>query len=268
MSRKNISNPRENLATIIRATGLPQTKLAEEINSRGYSVSRATVNRWANPQNQKRSFSYNPDVMETLIDICSKWSGIAFTIQDVFNTPDELSEKIKASEKPEALLPRIRRSADTRSDLSAISALLCGSYRLVPDFGHSVLSDEVRFLTILQDEADSILVRATPSKPALHDDDDRRDSADTGRLIFWDQTAMIFLEIGALPIRVATITLALMNHTAPLREISGLFSISSHGQHNLPAAFPVKLVRLDHKDDFFPNVVAADGTVSQLLAVR
>jgi hypothetical protein len=244
LSRRSVGDPRTNLALIIRESGHSQAKIAELLGERGYNVSRATINRWANPEARNRTFTYNAVIMSALLDICSEKLVIKLGLSDLFSPGETLQSKLGKKGSSSLVLPRIIAKATEGLHARTWAKHFCGRYS-ISSLSNGTPGRRKSRLEITHGDDVTFRVRCyfESGEPSGLSPDERVQFAE-GRMVFWERTAMFLIECGGDPVKVICMTMMIPDLTPPIGRMEGLMTLSAASGTGAPTSQQVAMQRV------------------------
>lgn len=246
MNKVGFHDPQRNLGLIIRESGLTQSMIAEKIGEHGYSVARATINRWANPQKRNRSFSYNPLIMQTLLEVCGENLVTGLRLEDLFIEEHALAAKLRTRKSSGEMLPGVISRATRELSAEKYDDALSGRY--VADIPLDFISNQsVRAIFELRND-DSVKFDVRCSFG--HDGNSRDEQLPVGKgqMLIWERSAIITVETDLESLMLMTIMIALPSHRAIVDRLEGAITISGSKTRNSPIMSHIVMERLADDD--------------------
>ncbi|MTH99050.1 hypothetical protein [Roseibium sp. RKSG952] len=214
MSTVQSVDPQKNLASIIHESGLSQAAISKTIESRGYSVARATIHRWAKPQKQTRNFTYNPVIMLCLLDVCSQDLIVPLKLADLFSDEEALLAKLRARKSRFNLVPGILKKAAEDLTASKYEQMLIGRFSadLSCEHGSGEYFNAELDISKRNDYTFDVtcqISRNAPFASAV----DLQEYTGAGTMLVWDDKAVVNVEV-----EMEALTLLTMHLNLPRRN--------------------------------------------------
>ena len=224
------SDPSTNLAFILRASGLSQAQIAAQIEQRGFSINRSTINRWANP-GKVGLLKTDPILLKQVLAVCGEAIGLSLTVDDLYSPGDDLERKCRFAREGSYLLDNLVSRCVSDFSARRMSPHLCGHYKT---FMMSLFDPTRLRMSLMEIENDDdVAFRCrihVLRNNRLADDNPTLSDADaalilSGRMLFLGGVCHFMLESRSDPAMAVTIAARVPNAAPPVEVLDGLITI-------------------------------------------
>jgi|GEM_PF-2669643 len=242
-------DPQKNLAFIIQECGLSQASICQRIAERGYSVARATINRWANPQKRNKNFTYNPVIMLCLLEVCSENLIVPLRLEDVFAEGPVLKAKLQSRKSYFEPFPKILASAARHMTARHHSIALEGVYEAElpsPFMSNEFLAAEFE----IRNEDDIKFEVACSVTRGCRDagPEQAEQFSGSGTMLVWDAKAIMTVEVNLDHLLFLTLHLVVSNRLRTADHLDGVIVMSRGLAGELPSFGHLTLQRKKAKN--------------------